>query len=174
MLWRGAVSFVLSPNGITKPQWDKPMLTTVFPRKRMSWKILTHDFFLWKIYTGISHHSLVPKRHKPRTGKTFLSTFLSLKCIPADHPAKLESLVSTQCARKLQCILLLTWFDLNPSMNKKSHAHPKLQRLHRWNLGMDKYGQPTLYNGCNYLCMLRLKLSMLLERAPGFSHRRLE
>ena len=36
---------------------------------------------------------------------------------------------------------------------------PKLQRLHRWSLGMDKYFHPTLYNGCNYLSMLGLKLN---------------
>ena len=44
--------------------------------------------------------------------------------------------------------LLLTWFNFNPSMDKQLHAQnsvwwnylsiPKLQRLHRWSLGMDK------------------------------------
>ena len=33
----------------------------------------------------------------------------------------------------------------------------KLQRLHRWSLGMDKWFHPTLYNECNYLSMLGLK-----------------
>ena len=28
---------------------------------------------------------------------------------------------------------------------------PKLQRLHRWSLGMDKLCHRTLYDGCNYL-----------------------
>ena len=46
------------------------------------------------------------------------------------------------------CPSLLTWFDFNPSMDKQLHPlqHvgwnflfiPKLQRLHRWSLGMDK------------------------------------
>ena len=35
---------------------------------------------------------------------------------------------------------------------------PKLQRLHRWSLGMDKF-HPIHYNGCNYLSMLGLKLN---------------
>ena len=35
---------------------------------------------------------------------------------------------------------------------------PKLQRLHRWSLGMDKWFHPTHYDGCNYLSMLGLKL----------------
>ena len=43
---------------------------------------------------------------------------------------------------------LLIWIDFNPSMDKLLHAQksvgwnylsiPKLQRLHRWSLGMDK------------------------------------
>ena len=36
---------------------------------------------------------------------------------------------------------------------------PKLQRLHRWSLGMDKQFHPIFYNGCNYLSMLGLKLN---------------
>ena len=36
---------------------------------------------------------------------------------------------------------------------------PKLQRLHRWSLGMDKLFHPTSYNGCNHLSMLGLKLN---------------
>ena len=59
--------------------------------------------------------------------------------------------------------LLLTWFDLNPNMDKRSHAQqivgiPKLQRLHRRSLGMDKQFHTTFYNGCDYLFMLGLKL----------------
>ena len=48
----------------------------------------------------------------------------------------------------LQKPLLLTWFNFNPSMDKLLRAMksvgwnylsiPKLQRLHRWSLGMDK------------------------------------
>ena len=45
---------------------------------------------------------------------------------------------------------------------------PKLQRLHRWSLGMDKQFHPTLYNGCNYLSMLGLKLNHVSKRG----HRR--
>ena len=41
---------------------------------------------------------------------------------------------------------------------------PKLQRLHRWSLGMDKYFHPTHYNGCNYLSMLGLKLNHVSKR----------
>ena len=47
-----------------------------------------------------------------------------------------------------QCPLLITWFNFNPSMDKELHplqrvgwnylSIPKLQRLHRWSLGMDK------------------------------------
>ena len=47
-----------------------------------------------------------------------------------------------------QLPLLLTWFNFKPSVDKYSHAQqsvewnyfsiPKLQRLHRWSLGIDK------------------------------------
>ena len=57
--------------------------------------------------------------------------------------------------------LLLTWVDSNLHMDKQSQAQlsvgwnylsfPKLQRLHHWSLGMDKYFHPTIYNECNYL-----------------------
>ena len=41
-----------------------------------------------------------------------------------------------------------------------------IQRLHRWSLGMD----PTLYNGCNYLSMLWLKLNDVSKRCPRYSN----
>ena len=41
---------------------------------------------------------------------------------------------------------------------------PKLQRLHRWSLGMDKLFHPIHYNGCNYLSMLGLKLNHVSKR----------
>ena len=55
---------------------------------------------------------------------------------------------------------------------------PKLQRLHRWSLGMDKLFHPTHYNGCNYLSMLGLKsnhvskrghrkIGLILKQIPG-------
>ena len=31
---------------------------------------------------------------------------------------------------------------------------------------MDKSFRPTLYNGCNYLCMLELKLIYIIKRGP--------
>ena len=40
----------------------------------------------------------------------------------------------------------------------------KLQRLHRWSLGMDKKFHPTHYNRCNYLSMLGLKLIHVSKR----------
>ena len=44
---------------------------------------------------------------------------------------------------------------------------PKLQRLHRCSLGMDKKFHLTLYNGCNYLSMLGLKLIHVSISGPG-------
>ena len=41
---------------------------------------------------------------------------------------------------------------------------PKLQRLHRWSLRMDKQFHPTLYQACNYLYMLGLKLNHVSKR----------
>ena len=41
---------------------------------------------------------------------------------------------------------------------------PKLQRLHRWSLGMDKEFHPTFYHGCSYLSMLGLNLIHVGER----------
>ena len=45
---------------------------------------------------------------------------------------------------------------------------PKLQRLHRWSLGMDKKCHPTLYNVCNHLSLLRLKLNHVGKRGPWY------
>ena len=44
---------------------------------------------------------------------------------------------------------------------------PKLQRLHRWSLGMDKQFHPTLYSGCNFLSMLGIKLIHVSKRNQG-------
>ena len=44
---------------------------------------------------------------------------------------------------------------------------PKLQRLHRWGLEMDKQFHPALYNGCNHLYVLGLKLNHVGKGAPG-------
>ena len=41
---------------------------------------------------------------------------------------------------------------------------PKLQRLYRWSLGMDKWFYTTLYNGCGNLSMLGLKLFHVTKR----------
>ena len=41
---------------------------------------------------------------------------------------------------------------------------PKLQRLHRWSLGMDKKFRPILYWVCNYISMLGLKLNHVSKR----------
>ena len=40
----------------------------------------------------------------------------------------------------------------------------KLQRLHRWSLGMDKQFHPTLYWTCDYLSMLGLKFNHVSKR----------
>ena len=45
-------------------------------------------------------------------------------------------------------------------------SFPKLQRLHRWSLGMYKLFHPTLYDGYNHLSMLRLKLIHVSKRGP--------
>ena len=76
--------------------------------------------------------------------------------------------------------LLLTWFNFNPIMDNESHALlcvgwnylfiPKLQRWHRWSLGMDKWLHPILYNGCDYLSMLGFKLNHVSKRCPRWQH----
>ena len=43
---------------------------------------------------------------------------------------------------------------------------PKLQRLHLWSLGKDKWFHPTHYIGCNYLSMLGFKLNHVRKRGP--------
>ena len=63
-----------------------------------------------------------------------------------------------------QVPFLLTCFESNATMDKWWHTEysvrwnslciPKLQWLHRWNLGMDKYFHPTLHNECNCLSVL--------------------
>ena len=52
---------------------------------------------------------------------------------------------------------------------------PKLQRLNRWSLGMDKWFHPTLHRACDYLSLLGLKLSHVSKRGHrtrGWSARR--
>ena len=44
-------------------------------------------------------------------------------------------------------------------------AIPKLQRLHRWSLGMAKWFHPTLYWVCDYLSMLGLKVILGIQYA---------
>ena len=71
---------------------------------------------------------------------------------------------------------LLTWLNFYPSMDKESYpllcvgwnhlSIPKLHRLHRWSLGMDKLFHPTLYQACNYLSELGLKLNHVSKRVP--------
>ena len=46
----------------------------------------------------------------------------------------------------------------------------KLQPLHHWSLRMDKYFHPILYNGCNHLYMLGLKLIHFSKGAPDIFH----
>ena len=41
---------------------------------------------------------------------------------------------------------------------------PKLQRCNRWSLGMDKLFHRTLYQACDYLSMLGLKLNHVSKR----------
>ena len=41
---------------------------------------------------------------------------------------------------------------------------PRLQRLHRWSLGMDKQFHPIHYNVCNYSSMLGIKLNHVSKR----------
>ena len=48
---------------------------------------------------------------------------------------------------------------------------PNLQQLYRWSSRMGKQFHPTLYNDCNYLSMLGLKLNRVSKRGPSwFSH----
>ena len=43
----------------------------------------------------------------------------------------------------------------------------KLQRLHRWSLGMDKLFHPALYWACNYLSVIGLKLIHIIKETLG-------
>ena len=72
---------------------------------------------------------------------------------------------------------LLTWIKISLSMDMLSSASksmvwnylsiPKLQRYNCWNLGMDRSLHPTIYNWCNYLSMMGLKLNHVSKWAPG-------
>ena len=44
--------------------------------------------------------------------------------------------------------------------------HSLMQRCNRLSWGMDKWFDPILYNGCNYLSMLGLKLDHVSKRGP--------
>ena len=45
---------------------------------------------------------------------------------------------------------------------------PKLQRLHRWSLGMEKWFHPTLYRACDYLSILELYLVHVCRSGPWY------
>ena len=78
---------------------------------------------------------------------------------------------------KSLAFFLLTWFNFNLCMDKLSHAQSsadwnflfilKLQRLPNWRLGMDKSFHPTLYNKCNYVSVVELKLSHVSKISPS-------
>ena len=65
--------------------------------------------------------------------------------------------------------LVQSWYNLNPDMDKELYINlsvrwdyysiTKLQQLRRWSLGMDKYCHRILYNVCNYVSVLGLKLT---------------
>ena len=73
--------------------------------------------------------------------------------------------------------LFTNMIRLNLSMYRQSYAQqsvrwtylciPKLHRLHRWSWGMDQWFHQTFYNGCDYTCMLRLKLIHINKSGPG-------
>ena len=73
----------------------------------------------------------------------------------------------------VQCPLLLSWFNFNPSRDKQLHAWknvgwnylsiPNLQRLQV--ISFHSF-HSTLYNLCIYLSMLGLKLNYVDKRAP--------
>ena len=53
-----------------------------------------------------------------------------------------------------------------PNVQQCNLSIPKLKQCNCWILGMDKWFHPTLYNGCNYLSMLGLKLNHVSKRGP--------
>ena len=71
-------------------------------------------------------------------------------------------------------LCLLTGINFNPSIGRYSHVQwrmgwfylsiPKLQRCKHWSFGIDKSFHHTLYNGCNYMSMFRLKLTHVSKR----------
>ena len=72
--------------------------------------------------------------------------------------------------------LLLTWTNLNPSMNKWLYplkcvgwnylSIPKPQRCNRWRLRMEKKFHPTLYLACDYLSVPGLKVMHVSKSGP--------
>ena len=73
--------------------------------------------------------------------------------------------------------LSLTWINCNPSIDISNHMPSKLwdeitypspnsNGGNRWSLGTDKLLHPTLYNGYDYIFMLRLKLIHFSKRNP--------
>ena len=70
--------------------------------------------------------------------------------------------------------LLLTWISLIQGwISHQQYVRwnylsiPKLQRLHRWSLEIDKFFLPTLNRGCNYLSLLGFKLNNVRKQGPG-------
>ena len=116
--------------------------------------------------------------------------FLKYQCLTRNVlPVNLVSLTMTVTAEikntKLFLIVLnevtfmalLTWLTLfptsisnhRPDVEWNHLSIPKPQRLHRWNLEVDKCFHPThyIYTGRNYLYMLRIKLKRVRKTYPS-------
>ena len=63
------------------------------------------------------------------------------------------------------------WYEITCPFHYPFHylSIPKLQRFHRWSLGMDNYFHPTPSNGCNYLSKLWLNLIHVSKMSPSWS-----
>ena len=91
-------------------------------------------------------------------------------------PARENVLAGWQCYRAACKASRVTEPYTDSSMDKWLHpllsmgwsyiSIPKLQRLHRWSLGMDKSFHPTLYWAYDHLSMMGLKLIPVNKRAP--------
>ena len=58
------------------------------------------------------------------------------------------------------CIHYKVWDEI-------TYPFPKHQQCNRWGVGMDKYFHYKLYQACDYLSMLGLKLNYVSKRGPG-------
>ena len=126
--------------------------------------------------------NLVSRGRHNSQSEAVLENFLSkwfFNTIPWSEPIAFQWDVITGLDKSLPMSPVAPFINLvnfNPSMDTYLHPLqsvrwnylfiPKLQRYHRWSLGMNNWFHPTCYCGHDHLSMLALKLNHVSKMGP--------